>query len=260
LEGRPVNDDEPIFTPHNFLNYVASVRGVDVKAFQIPSRMIIVYQQRHFDLVDRLIEGKPVEWWWYGDRLRMHVGSFNGVEIVVATVFVGSPAASMVFEELIACGAKRVFEVGLSGGLQPFLKPGDIVVATEAICDEGTTCQYFHNHKSLLPSPSLKGLLIEALNGKHIRRHTGSVLTTDGIYRETRGKLAKFRETGVLAIDMETSALYAVAKHRDVEIASALVISDLLIESGWRPAFRDRRVLSSTKILLQLAVEAASKT
>jgi uridine phosphorylase len=260
LEGRPVNSDEPIFTPHDFLNYVASVRGVDVKAFQIPSRMIIVYQQRHFDLIDRLVGGKPVEWWWYGDRLRMHVGSFNCVEIVVAANFVGSPAAAMVFEELIACGARKVFEVGLSGGLQPFLRPGDIVVATEAICDEGTTCQYLPNHEDLLSSPSLKRLLIEALNEKRIRHHAGSVLTTDGIYRETRDKLAKFRETGVLAIDMETSALYAVAKHRDVEIASALVVSDLLTESGWRPAFRDRRVLSSTKILMQLAVEVASKT
>jgi uridine phosphorylase len=171
----------------------------------------------------------------------MHVGSFNGVEIVVATNFVGSSAAAMVFEELITCGAEKVFEVGLAGGLQSFLKPGDIVVATEAICDEGTTCQYLHDHKSLAPSHSLKRLLIEALNGKRIRHHAGSVLTTDGIY-------------------METSALYAVAKHRNVEIASALVISDLLIESGWRPAFKDRRVLSSTKILMQLAVEAASKT
>jgi hypothetical protein len=161
LEGRPVKNNEPIFTPHDFLNYVAAVRGVGVEAFQIPSSMIIVYQQRHFDLVDRLIEGKPVEWWWYGDRLRMHVGSFNGVEIVVATNFVGSPAAAMVFKELIACGAKRVFEVGLSGGLQSFLKPGDIVVATEAICDESTTCQYLHDHKSLFPSHSLKRLLVE---------------------------------------------------------------------------------------------------
>ena len=255
-----MKDNEPIFTPNDFLNYVAAMRGVRVEAFQIPSSMIIVYQQRHFDLIDRLIEGKPVDWWWYSDRLRMHVGFFNGVEIVVATNFVGSPAAAMVFEELIACGAKRIFEVGLCGGLQSFLKPGDIVVATEAICDEGTTCQYLHGHKSLVPSPSLKRLLVEALNRKRIRHHAGSVLTTDGIYRETRGKLAKFRDTGVLAIDMETSALYAVAKHRDVKIASALVISDLLTESGWRPAFRDRRVSSSTKTLMQLAVEAASKT
>ena len=255
-----MNSGEPIFTPHDFLNYVASVRGVNVKAFQVPSCVIIVYQQRHFDLIDRLVEGKPVEWWWYCDRLRMHVGSFNGVEIVVAANFVGSPAAAMVFEELIACGARKVFEVGLSGGLQPFLRPGDIVVVTEAICDEGTTCQYSPNRESLLPSSSLKGLLIEALNENRVRHHAGSVLTTDGIYRETRDKLAKFRETGVLAIDMETSALYAVAEHRDVEIASALVISDLLTESGWRPAFRDRRVLRSTRILMQLVVEAASKT
>jgi len=39
-------------------------------------------------------------------------------------------------------------------------------------------------------------------------------LTTDGVHRETRGKPAKFRKFGVLAVNMETSALYAVAKHR----------------------------------------------
>lgn len=255
IEGK----DEPIITPRDFLRYVASVRGADVKTFRIPSLMIIVYQRRHFNYLSELISGKPVEWWWYSDRLPLYVGSFEGVEMTAAANFIGSPAASMVLEELIACGARRVFEVGTCGGLQPFLKPGDVVIATEAICDEGTTCQYFYRQKSLMPSNSLKQLLVEALNRKRMRHHVGAVLTTDGVYRETKGKLAKFRRMGVLAIDMETSALYAVAKHRHVEIASALVVSDLLIESGWKPAFGHKRVLSSTETLLYLLVEAASK-
>ncbi len=254
-----VKSDEPVFTPRDFLQYVASMRGVDVETFRIPSRLIMVYQKRYFDFIDRLIEGKPAEWWWYSDRLPLQVGSFRGVEIAVATNFVGSSAAAMVFEELIFCGAEKVLEMGTSGGLQSFLMPGDIVVASEAICDEGTTCQYFRGRKSLASSPSLKRLLVEALNKRRVRHHEGAVLTTDGVYRETAAKLARFREAGVLAIDMETSALYAVARHRRVEIASALVISDLLTDSRWQPAFGDRRVLRSAEILLRLVVEVASK-
>ncbi len=85
------------------------------------------------------------------------------------------------------------------------------------------------------------------------------VVTTDGVYRETKRKLATFRQMGALAINMETSALYAVAKHRSVEIASALVLSDLLTDSGWQPAFGDPRVLSSMQTLLRLVVQAISK-
>ena len=125
-----MEDDTPIFTPEDSLRHVASVRSVDIETFQIPPRMVIVYQRRHFNFVNQLIDGKPVEWWWYGDRSSMHIGSFNNVRIVAVTNFVGSPAAAMVFEELIACGARKIFEVGISGGIQPFLNPGDIVVTT----------------------------------------------------------------------------------------------------------------------------------
>jgi uridine phosphorylase len=254
-----MENDTPIFTPKDFVEYVASIRNVDVETFQIPQRMVMVYNSRHFNFVNKLIKGKPVDWWWYGDRLRMHTGAFNNVEIVATMNFVGSPAAAMVFEELIACGARKTFVVGTSGGIQPFLKPGDIVVATEAVCDEGTMCQYFSNKRRLTTSSILKRRLIEILNKNSVSHHDGAVLTTDGVYRETRGKLARFREMGVLAVNMETSALYAVAKHRGVEIASAQVISDLLTDSGWQPAFVEKQVLSNTETLLRAVVEAVSK-
>ncbi len=173
--------------------------------------------------------------------------------------FVGSSAAAMALEELVACGARKIFEVGTSGGIQSFLKPGDIIVAAETVCDEGTTCHYFPNQRKLEASPLLKKQLILALNENHVNHHAGAVLTTDGVYRETKGKLAKFRKMGVLAINMETSALYAVAKYRGVEIISALVISDLLTESGWQPAFTEKQVWNNLKTLLRLAVKAVSK-
>ncbi len=222
----------PIFIPHDLLCQFASVRGVDIETFQIPPRVVIAYQRRHFDFVNQLIDGSPVECWWYGDRLRMHLGSFNNMRIVAVTNFVGSPAATMVLEELIACSAGKIFEVGISCGTQPFLKPGDIVIATEAICDEDITHRYFPNMQRLAASPILKRHLFEALNKNRVCHQAGAVVTTDGVYQETGSKIAKFRKMGVLAVNVETSAIYAVANYRGVEMASTHVISDLLTESG----------------------------
>ena len=173
---------------------------------------------------------------------------------------VGAPAAVAMLEELIACGAETMFEVGISGGLQSFLKPGGIVVVTEAVRDEGTSSHYLPSEVRLESSVKLRELLVQQLTADGIEHKTGPVWTTDGVYRETRGKFLKFSGRGVLAVNMETSALFAVAKYRNVEIASAQVISDVLSMEGWFPAFRHQTVSSSLKRLLASTAKALAKT
>ena len=159
-------------------------------------------------------------------------------------------------EELIACGAKKIFEVGMAGGLQPQLKPGDIIVVTEAIRDEGTSNHYFPPEVKLESSHRLRNSLLQELTHKRINYSVGSVWTTDGLYRETKVKFLKFHNQGILAVNMETSALFAVAKYRNVEIASAQVISDVLTTEGCLFAFSDKRVLSRLQELIKLTVKA----
>jgi len=45
---------------------------------------------------------------------------------------------------------------------------------------------------------------------------------------ETIGKFRRFKESGVLAVNMETYAVFALAKYRNIEVASLQVISDIL--------------------------------
>jgi len=253
-----LSEDEPLFTPEDFLLYEACRRGVDRKAFQIPNRLIIVYQTNAFEYVKKTLNGETTEW-LYGKLRPFFVGIANDKEIGVFRAWIGAPAAAAMLEELIACGAKKIFEVGMAGGLQSQLKPGDIVVVTEAIRDEGTSNHYFPPEVKLESSPRLRNSLIQELTRKRIKHSVGSVWTTDGVYRETRGKFLKFRNKGVLAVSMETSALFAVAKYREVEIASAQVISDVLTTEGWLFAFNDKKVLSRLQSLLKLTVRALAK-
>jgi len=254
-----LSEDEAIFSPSDFIRYIAENRKVSVDALKVPQRLLMTYQRSAYECAKKLIDGKSIEW-LYGETQPFCVGQLNGVEIGVGRFWIGAPAAAFTLEEAIACGAKTIFEVGVSGGLQTFLQPSDIIVVTEAIRDEGTSYHYLPPEVKVESSIQLRNGLIKHLNEKKIRHFVGPVWTTDGAYRETRGKFRRFKDSSVLAVDMETSAIFAVAKYRNVEAASALVISDILSENGWLQAFEHQSVRESTEILLKAVLEVLSES
>jgi uridine phosphorylase len=220
----------------------------------------MTYQRSIYEYAKKLINGRLVDWWFYGESQPFCVGRFNDVEIGLGRFWIGASAAVMTLEEVIACGAKTIFEVGLSGGLQTFLQAGDIVVVTEAIRDEGTSYHYLSPKTKVESSPRLRNKLVKRLNETETRHFVGPVWSTDGVYRETLGKFRKFKKAGVLAVNMETSAIFAVAKYRNVETASAQVISDVLTEEGWLQAWEHRLVRENTEALVRLVLEALSQS
>ncbi|MBF0231661.1 MAG: nucleoside phosphorylase [Desulfamplus sp.] len=85
----------------------------------------------------------------------------------------------------------------------------------------------------------------------HCRRGiSGRVWTTDAIYRETQKKVAFFRDMGALAVEMECSALFAVAAYRKIDIAALLIVSDDLSSPEWKPGFKSVLFKESRKKVL----------
>ena len=255
-----MSEDEAIITPLDFIRYVAENRKIPMDTVKAPQRLLTTYQRSAYEYVKKLINGKPINWWTYGESQPFCIGQFNDVEIGLARFWVGAPAAVMTLEEIIVCGTKIVFEVGLSGGLQNFLKPSNIVVVTEAIRDEGTSYHYLPPKVKVESSTRLRDRLVRKLNRKNIEHFVGSVWSTDGVYRETHAKFRKFRKTGVLCVDMETSAIFAVAKYRNIEAASAQVISDILSETGWVQAWDHKSVREKSEALLRAVLEVLSES
>src|ERR1700756_3115118 len=62
-----------------------------------------------------------------------YAGTFNGKRVSVQGTGMGCPGATIVFEELIQLGCKRLMRVGTCGGLQPDHALGDLIVALTAI-------------------------------------------------------------------------------------------------------------------------------
>ncbi len=255
-----MGDEEPVYTPADFIRYVADSRKIPVETFSVPERLLITYQRSTYELARKLVNGETPGWWVYGDAQPFCAGRFGDVDIGIGRLWIGAPAATMTLEELIFCGAKTIFEVGLSGGLQEFLKPADIVVVTEAVRDEGTSQHYLPAAVRVEASRQLRELLVSILNSKGAKHFVGAVWSTDGVYRETRAKFRKFKSAGVMAVDMETSAIFSLAKYRNVEAASAQVISDVLTESGWRQAWRDKSLVENAQLLLGCVLETLSRS
>jgi len=252
-------NDEVVFTPSDFIRYVAENRKAPVDAIKVPRCLLLTYQHDIYEYAKKLIDGKDIDW-LYGDAQPVCVGRFNDVEIGAARFWIGAPAAIMTLEEAIVCGAKTIFEVGLSGGLQDFLTPGDLVVVTEALRDEGTSNHYLEPGVRVEASPRLRDSLISIVKGEGARHFVGPVWSTDGVYRETRGKFRKFKNSGVLVVDMETSAIFALAKYRNVEAASAQVISDILTETGWLQAWKHQSLTTNTELVVRCVLEVLSRS
>jgi uridine phosphorylase len=175
----------------------------------------------------------------------VHIGSFEGSAVALAGPMLGAPQTVLVLEKMIALGCKKVVAVGWCGSLQSEVVIGDVVLPSGAISEEGTSAHY--PGTECFPSPELVNLLKAALSSTGATIREGIVWTTDAPFRETCAKVTAFQSQGVLAVDMETSALFSVARFRGVDLAAVLIVSDDLSSLKWVHGFRDAAFHESRK-------------
>jgi uridine phosphorylase len=175
----------------------------------------------------------------------------------------GAPQTILVLERMIALGTTRFIAAGWCGSLQKNVHIGDIVLPSSAISEEGTSSHY--PSASPMPSPLIFDPLKSSLASSGLTIHEGTVWSTDAPFRETFRKVKDFQSAGVLAVDMETSALFTVSRFRKVDLAVVLVVSDDLSEFKWTHGFRDpafkearKKAVSSTLTAICNAAGAIS--
>lgn len=157
--------------------------------------------------------------------------------MAMAGPFCGAPLAVIGLEKLIAFGATDVWVLGWCGSIQPTLKVGDLVIPLRAVSEEGTSKHYPISMGEAGAHPKLLNLLQKKLEEKGFPFTQGPVWTTDAPYRETAQKVRHYQEAGVLAVEMELSALFTVAAYRGVRLIALLVVSDELFDLKWVPGF-----------------------
>jgi uridine phosphorylase len=222
----------------------------------VPKSVILTYQ----GMIPQVLthqgyskaQGYPGPWrtlWLPEPPVPPSVGVANGFGI-------GAPAASTVLEDLIALGVRRFISIGAAGCLDPEIEFGEIVVCTSAIRDEGLSHHYLPSEKFSYPSPGLTNRLSGALSERSVAHRSGTTWTVDAPYRETIAEARSYQAEGVVTVEMEAAALFAVAQYREVEMASAFVISDhLLAGDRWNQAFGSDEVKAGSIRLLDACLE-----
>ena len=189
----------------------------------------------------------------------VHAGTYGNARMALAGPMLGAPQAVMVLEKMIALGVRRVLVLGWCGSLQPHVRIGDMVIPWGAVSEEGTSPHY--PIADAMPGPTLAVVeqLIVVLGTQSWTFHEGRVWTTDAPYRETVKKVQEYQRKGVLAVDMEVSALFTVAHFRGIELAAVLTVSDELHDLSWRHGFREPRFKQGRKHLCRAVLETLSR-
>ncbi len=155
----------------------------------------------------------------------------DGRLLTVQSTGIGGPSAAVVFEELIALGLRRAIRVGSCAALEPSLGLGELVIATRALCADGTS-RSLGGEEPVLGDAGLSAGLRSAAPGV---RH-GLVASADLFYAAADGQRRRGDDgwpSEVLAVELETAALFALGARRRIPIGCVLAVSDL-VSSGER--------------------------
>ncbi|MFH1216348.1 MAG: nucleoside phosphorylase [Pseudomonadota bacterium] len=148
----------------------------------------------------------------------------------------GAPAAVLALEKLIALGAQNIVVYGWCGSLTSSLGAEQIFIPTWSKSEEGTSAHYPGENPSR-STPELRQKLAYFFSGKGYPVQQGPIWTTDAPYRETKDKVDNFAGQGIMAVDMEFSALCKVASFRGINFAAVMLVSDELWHDKWFPVF-----------------------
>jgi purine-nucleoside phosphorylase len=158
-------------------------------------------------------------------------GTYQGTPVSVQTSGMGTPSLSIVVEELLRLGANKLIRVGTCGAIAKGLKTGDLVIATAACPVDGATTTYLHG-EAYAPAAdfALTRALVDAAERAGATARTGLVASVDVFYNTDADYAQRWRERGVLAFEMEASALFFLAARAGVQAACSLTVSDVLSE------------------------------
>jgi purine-nucleoside phosphorylase len=162
-----------------------------------------------------------------------YTGTYRGKPVSVQGTGMGIPSIAIYARELITeYGVKNLIRVGSCGSIQKHIGINAIILAMTACTDSNINKLKFGG-RDFAPAASFPLLkkIYDAAAEKNIPIEVGSVFTTDLFYHDDPDYWKQWAEHGVLAIEMETTALYTLAAQFNVDALTILTVSDNLITS-----------------------------
>jgi uridine phosphorylase len=190
-----------------------------------------------------------------GLRYPIHGIQRQGRTVAFFRSYVGAAGAGAFLEELIALGGRKFMVCGGAGVLDSAVAQGHLLLPTCALRDEGTSYHYLPADDEAKPGAQAVAALEAALTARKVPYLECRTWTTDGVYRETKAKVAARKAAGCLSVEMEAAAFFAIAQFRGVQLAQLLYAGDDVSGEAWDHRDWDKN-MGVREMMLELCFEA----
>jgi uridine phosphorylase len=218
-----------VFTPESLLREARRQKALPTEP--VPAICIL---DPDGDLVDylRATQRSQRQAAWACYHSQLDIFAHAGIEYGVIGRVVGAPYAVLVAEELFASGCQLLISITSAGQIIPRGQPPYFILIDRALRDEGTSYHYLPPSPFCALRPELEELLRDTWDTGSAQMHSGASWTTDAPFRETEEMIAACRANGILAVEMEAAALYALAQAKQYAIVCFAHVTNQMAQQG----------------------------
>jgi uridine phosphorylase len=203
------------------------------------SNVETVAQNREYKIVNAEYEGRP---------------------LTICSTGIGAPSATIAAEELEAVGVETLLRVGTCGALQSDIEIGDMVVATGAAKDEGTTKRYESETFPAVAHHEVLTELVDVSEDRNESVHVGAVATDDAFYAETEEYVSEWEDANITAVEMEAAALFTLARRKGIRAGAICTVDGNLVEGTQKGETEGDELPEKAKNNVERAIEIALET
>jgi uridine phosphorylase len=182
----------------------------------------------------------------------------EGRPLSIQATGMGGPSAAIVLQELAELGVRRAIRVGTCGAIDPGLAHGELVVARDALAEDGAS-RALGAGETAEPDPDLTAALGAFL---HEGESASRIVTTDLFYdgnpdegAPPRARADAWRRRGAVAVEMEAATVFTLGRRLGVATACVLAVSDTF-ENGKRRRIGDEDLADAAERMGSLAAAA----
>lgn len=204
----------------------------------------------------------------FSREFNTYTGTYKGVEITVSSTGMGAPTAAIALEELYECGMEVAVRMGTNMVLDKN-NFGKYMIPIGAMREEGTSTQYAPLSYPAIADAELVGYLTEGVRENGYEAVNGLICTMDAFYKDFResrfsnecgvdieGRINRLRAYGIDSVDMESSAIFTIARLMGVKAA---LIGLATVNTNLREFMYGEEKMKNEAILCKVALDGLVK-
>ncbi|MCD2200085.1 nucleoside phosphorylase [Halobacterium sp. KA-4] len=181
--------------------------------------------------------------------------TYDGVDLTISSTGIGCPSAAIAVEELSRVGVETFLRVGTIGALQADIEVGDMIVATGAAKEEGTSKRYESAVYPAVPDYDVLTSVVDSAEANDEKVHVGPIVSDDAFYNEDEDFVDDWNDAGLLAVEMEAATVFSLARRKGLAAGAICTVDGNLVAGTQKGADSDDELPEKAKNNVARAID-----